>query len=177
MKELVFIGDSLTEYFDWQSRFPAYKVRNLGVSGEPVEALFERLRRTKLMPAPDYIFVMTGINNLWLEQHDILPLYEKVLDCMRHKFAGAEIVVQSILPVLMLVEPDLIVRINHSLRTMASACSMHYLDVHSQFFCADGELIRSYLEGDGVHLTDEGYAAWSGVIEKLLAARDNRLCK
>ncbi len=175
MKELVFIGDSLTEYFDWQSRFPAYKIHNLGVAGEPVEGLLERLKYTKLLSVPDCIFVMTGINNLWLEQQNIQPLYERVLDRMQNEFAGAGIVVQSILPVAMWVEPDLIVQINQSLRTMASARGMYYLDVHSLFFGADGELIRSCLDSDGVHLTNEGYAVWAGAIEKFLDTRWNGL--
>ena len=175
MKELVFIGDSLTEYYDWQSRFPAYRVQNLGVAGETVEGLLERLAITKLLSLPDYIFVMTGINNLWNRQNIILPLYERVLARMETEFTGAGIVVQSILPVALWVDADLIVHINQSLRALASARSMYYLDIHGNFIGADGRLIRSYLEMDGVHLTHEGYAAWAGVIEKFLATRYNGL--
>jgi len=32
-KRIAFIGDSLTEYFDWQNRFPEYEVMNLGIAG------------------------------------------------------------------------------------------------------------------------------------------------
>lgn len=175
MKELVFIGDSLTEYFDWQSRFAEYRVCNLGVAGESVEGLLERLPNTKLLFLPDYIFVMTGINNLWRGYHSILPLYERVLHGMKAEFAGAGIVVQSILPVAMWLEPDLILSINQSLRTMSSKLSIYYLDVHSLFLGPDGELIRSYLDIDGIHLTSEGYAVWADAVENFLNTRYNGL--
>ncbi|HSW63719.1 MAG TPA: GDSL-type esterase/lipase family protein [Dissulfurispiraceae bacterium] len=175
MKELVFIGDSLTEYFDWQSRFAEYHVYNLGVSGESVEELLERLPNTKLLFLPDYIFVMTGVNNLWRGCSSILPLYERILNGIKAEFAGAGIVVQSILPVAMRLDPNLILTINQSLRTMASMLSIYYLDVHSLFFGSDGELFRSYLDIDGVHLTSEGYAVWAAAVEKFLNTRYNGL--
>jgi len=43
-KTILFIGDSLTEFFDWQKRFPGHKVVNLGSAGETVETLFDLAR-------------------------------------------------------------------------------------------------------------------------------------
>ncbi len=50
MKNIVFIGDSLTGYFDWQKRFPDYDVKNLGIGGETVEGLMGRMDRIISVP-------------------------------------------------------------------------------------------------------------------------------
>ena len=65
LNHLVFIGDSLTQWGDWERRFPGYQVTNLGISGETVEGLLARRARIRArIENPDVIFLMTGINNL-----------------------------------------------------------------------------------------------------------------
>jgi len=58
---LLFIGDSLIEYFDWQERFPKNAVYNMGVAGETVEGLYARLPviYTQL-DVLDAIFIMSA---------------------------------------------------------------------------------------------------------------------
>ena len=74
MKKLVFIGDSLTRWGDWWHRFPGYQVANLGISGETVEGLLARRELIRMqIDNPNFIFLMTGINNLATVQHDIVP--------------------------------------------------------------------------------------------------------
>ena len=80
MKNLVFIGDSLTEWFDWQRRFPEHHVTNLGISGEQVDGLLGRGDRIrKQIDNPDCIFIMTGINNIVLGQDDITGPYRDIV--------------------------------------------------------------------------------------------------
>jgi lysophospholipase L1-like esterase len=72
---ILFLGHSLIEFFDWQKRFPAHTVRNLGVAGESVEGLLSRLDGIiKTYPEADLIFIMTGINNIAMEDFDFLVL-------------------------------------------------------------------------------------------------------
>ena len=74
MSNLVFIGDSLTQWCDWDRRFPEHTVTNLGISGETVEGLLARRERIHAQIVdPDFLFLMTGINNIANEQYDILP--------------------------------------------------------------------------------------------------------
>ena len=80
MTNITFIGDSLTEYFDWQERFSECHVTNLGVSGEPVEGLLDRLERIRrAVNDPDIIFIMTGINNIAMEHYDISEDYKEIV--------------------------------------------------------------------------------------------------
>jgi lysophospholipase L1-like esterase len=67
--QLVFIGDSLTQWFNWQGRFPDYVVVNLGISGETVEGLLARRERIRSqINDPEDVFLMSGINNIANEQ-------------------------------------------------------------------------------------------------------------
>lgn len=62
----------MTEFFDWQQRFPEHRVMNLGIAGETVDGLLGRMDRVLLaLHDPDLIFVMSGINNIAMEDHEI----------------------------------------------------------------------------------------------------------
>ena len=79
-KHLVFIGDSLTEWGDWEQRFPGYNVTNLGISGETVEGLLARRERIRTkIENPDFVFLMTGINNIATGHYDIFPPYREIV--------------------------------------------------------------------------------------------------
>ena len=166
-KDIVMIGDSLTEFFDWQGRFPRQRVLNLGIAGEPVEGL---LRRVSCMhdaiARADLILVMSGINNIAMGDYDIIPKYEKVLNTIISDFTGAEIVIQSVLPVrLSWLANAEIERINSGLAQIARKMDILYFDLYSLFVDARGKPIADYLSEDGVHLSDRGYEVWSAAIE------------
>lgn len=169
---IVFIGDSLTEFFDWQRRFPAYKIFNLGIPGETVEGLLQRIDR--LPPiigttgrGPDAIFVMTGINNIAMEDYDIIGRYKQAITAINNSFSESRLIVQSILPVrLPWVDNIIIQGLNKKLNDMAKEFKAEYLDLFSLFLDPDSSPIKDYLLDDGVHLSNKGYEVWSGALEE-----------
>jgi lysophospholipase L1-like esterase len=170
MKNLVFIGDSLTEWFNWQKRFPGYRVKNLGISGETVEELLDR--RDPIRSAvedPDYIFLMTGINNVLMERYDIAAPYREITRNLTTWYKGAKVIVQSLLPVDMpWISNDLIRDVNRRLAGIAREFEAEYLDVYSSFVDGEGNPKAGYLSDDGVHLSIRGYEAWAEAVEKFL---------
>lgn len=173
-KRIAFIGDSLTEFFDWQSRFPEYNVINLGIAGETVEGLLGRIDRiSSSIENPDYIFIMTGINNIAMEDFDILEPYKRIVSELSSKFKDAVIIVQSILPVdLYWIDNGAIKAVNKKLQGIAKEFDAEYLDVFSFFADSNGRPKDDYLVDDGVHLSDAGYDVWAKVVEEFL--RSNR---
>lgn len=169
-KLLVFIGDSLTEWYDWQARFTEYEVLNLGVAGETIEGLSNRLDRIVLALAkPDYIFIMTGINNIAMEDYEIIREYKRVVNRFFSVFHKTSLVIQSLLPVdRSWISGGIIPDLNSALKTLAKDFMADYLDVYGAFIGPDGKLIREYLADDGVHLSDKGYEAWAGIVEGYL---------
>ncbi len=169
-KNLTFIGDSLTEYYDWQQRFPEYRVTNLGVSGETAEGLLDRLDRVRSrINHPDIIFVMTGINNIAMEQYDISDTYKEIVSKLTSWFKSSKIVVQSVLPVrLEWINNNVIQDINRHLKQIAGEFSAAYLDVYGLFIDSQGNPMRENLLDDGVHLSDKGYDVWANAVERFL---------
>jgi lysophospholipase L1-like esterase len=169
-KHLVFIGDSLTEWYDWQERFPAYRVTNLGISGETVEELLDRRDHIRArIENPDVIFLMTGINNILSERYDITVPYREIVRNLTTWYKGAKVVVQSLLPVDMpWINNDTIRTINYSLSHIAIEHDAEYLDVYGHFIDENGKSKRGLLSDDGVHLASKGYEVWAEAVEKYL---------
>ena len=162
MFKLVFIGDSLTEWGDWQRRFPDYAVQNLGIAGETIEGLLARRDRIRAaIENPDYLFLMTGINNIASEQYDIIEPYREMVRNLTTWYKRSTMVVQSILPVeLTWISPEVIRETNRQLEQIAREYNAEYLDVYRAFVDDQGNPRIGYLQDDGVHLGSSGYEAW-----------------
>jgi lysophospholipase L1-like esterase len=169
-KQLVFIGDSLTEWFDWQKRFPEYRVTNLGIAGERIEGLLDRRERIRSrIDNPDYIFLMTGINNIAAEQYDIFGSYRELARNFTTWYKKATTVIQSILPVeLPWISIDVIQETNRKLADTARDFNADYLDLFSRFLDSEVKVRSEYLQEDGVHLSSKGYRVWADEVESFL---------
>ncbi len=173
-KMIAFIGDSLTEFFDWKERFPSYKVFNLGVAGETVEGLLERMDGIVRVIRnsgrdPEVIFVMTGINNIAMEDYEIIAGYKQAITAITAAFGKSKVVIQSILPVrLQWIDNTIIRQLNESLKQIAEDFRAEYLDLYNIFISPGSEPKKEYLLDDGVHVSDKGYEAWSAAVEDYL---------
>lgn len=167
---ILFLGDSLIEYFDWQGRFPGHNVVNQGIAGESVGGLLSRIAGVKdICPKADLIFIMTGINNIAMDDHDFLGAYKETLDKLLSFYSGPDIYIHSLLPALVDFIPDgSIHQVNDSLRKLAEDERVTYLDIHSRFIDTRGRAIKEYLLEDGVHVSNTGYAVWSKAVEEII---------
>jgi lysophospholipase L1-like esterase len=166
-KDIILAGDSLIEYYDWQGRFPSHRVTNLGISGETVEGLLRRTGRIITgHPPSDLVFLMSGINNLAMEDSGFTGAYRQVVEGFSSAWPGARIYVNSLLPTLLpWIPPGDITTINLSLKKLAAGTGALYLDVHALFLKAG---VKECLLEDGVHVSETGYTVWSGAIERIL---------
>jgi lysophospholipase L1-like esterase len=167
---IIFIGDSLTQWFDWQRRFPDHEVTNLGISGETVEGLLARRDRIRSqIDNPDYLFLMTGINNIANGHYDITVPYRELVRNLTTWYKKSTTIVQSVLPVtLEWISSKVIQDTNRHLAEIAREYGAEYLDIHALFVDAEGNPKKGYLSDDGVHLAGEGYAAWANEVERFL---------
>ncbi len=170
MRKILFIGDSLIEFFDWQARFPGREVANLGKAGETVEGLFSRLPGIiRRYPSADLIFIMTGINNVAMEEFDFLDPYRKVLEGLAASYPHSRIFIHSLLPaVLPWIGNSSIQEVNRALKKVAEEKGTGYIDLYSRFVDEKGGPMKEYLLPDGVHLSDRGYAVWAEALEGII---------
>jgi lysophospholipase L1-like esterase len=167
---ILFIGHSLIEFFDWQGRFPAHNVANLGVAGETVDGLLRRMGNiTEGHPSADVVFLMSGLNDVAMEDFSFIDQYRDVVRRLTSAYPDAPLYIHSLLPTSVeFIDNRTIQDVNVSLRELAGDTGAVYLNLYRYFVREDGSVIRNYLLDDGVHLSDKGYEVWSGVLEEII---------
>jgi lysophospholipase L1-like esterase len=168
--KILFIGDSLIEYFDWKGRFPDHQVENLGIAGESVQGLLSRV--VKILSAHsdvELIFIMSGINNLAMGDAEFFNFYRVILEKLSFVYYRAHIYAQSLLPAMVEFIPDAsIIEANSELEKLSQEMDVHYLDVYTKFIDTGGRPIKEYLLDDGVHVSRAGYDVWAKVVAEII---------
>lgn len=164
--DLVFLGDSLTDFHDW-STFGTH--HNAGIAGDTTDGILYRLHYT-LEKTPKTLVLMIGINDL-LQGQDIDVIkrnYRKIFEKIE---TIDTVVVLSLLPVRMVPQTQLIneniLRLNHFLKDECSKRGFVFGDLYSAMVNDKGGLKESFTS-DGVHLTHPAYIVWEERLKGLL---------
>lgn len=166
-KQFLFIGDSLIEFFNWQQRFPDREILNFGSAGETAEGLLARLPGIiRRFEAPDLVMLMTGTNNLAMEDYGFLLTYEKIIELLKKNYPRAAIVMSSLLPIDLYFLGEAVPRVNKRLKNIAREKNSIFLDLYPLFLGEDSRPVRDYYEADGVHLSERGYQVWAAALER-----------
>lgn len=168
--KLLFIGDSLIEFYDWQRRFPAHAVANLGMAGETVGGLLHRLGSLNIQTmAPDLVILMIGTNNIAREDYAFIPDYERIITSLAGTCPETWLVITSLLPLrLPWLAGNAIPRLNAALQKICRHRQLLYLNVFDLFITSEAAGDGSCFLADGVHLSALGYRVWSAAVEELL---------
>ncbi|MBI4847397.1 MAG: GDSL family lipase [Nitrospirae bacterium] len=169
---VLFLGHSLIEFFDWQKRFPRHNVAGLGVAGESVEGLLARVGRIiETHPDADLIFIMTGTNNVAMEDFDFFGPYRQIINKLSSAYPNARIFIHSLLPVLAdFIEDESIRNVNGSVKALAKDTGVEFVDIYNLFIDDQGKPVKEYLLDDGVHLSGKGYDVWCGALDEIFNA-------
>ena len=161
--DIVFFGDSLTYNGDFASVYPNKVVCNLGLRGDTIKGLIDRLQQV-IMLNPKYVFLMAGINDItnndpeqFETQYEILI---KHLKCIENDIT---LVVQSILPVNSVdfhvsCNNEQIRIYNEIIANLANRYHILFIDLFSRY-CIDGVLPKIWTV-DGIHLKTSEYSRW-----------------
>ena len=171
--DIVFVGDSLTTYVNWNELLENNGVKTRGVPGDKTKDLLDNLSII-LDDQPSKIFIMLGINDLsnGLDPSDTLENYEKIIKQIQTESPNTELVIQSVLPIntdiLEQTETnnDTILEFNANLQKMTEDNGLKYIDLASHFM-KDGKLDSS-LTVDGIHLNGQGYIVWKDIIKTVV---------
>jgi lysophospholipase L1-like esterase len=170
---ILFIGDSLTEWFDFSKYFPGIPIWNEGIAGDTTYGLLERIHGIMKQPA-DKIFLMIGINDIFngFQKDDIIENQQLIIEEIQTQSNKSELIIQSLLPVneSMMGSPGYLNRliryINKQMREDCQGRNITYLDLYPDFLSGD-EMRREYTT-DGAHLSEAGYQLWAKKIQAFL---------
>lgn len=168
--EILFLGHSLVEYYDWQARFPRHAVHNLGVAGETAGGLLARLDTVAAAhPAADLILVMTGTNDVLMGDQSFPDVFRLLSKRIAETWPRTRTVIFGVLPAHPeWMDPATVRGINGELEKIAEEAGFGFCDLTGRFTDRAGGVRTELLLGDGVHLGEEGYRLWSGAVEELL---------
>lgn len=161
--DIVFFGDSLTYYGDFSSVFPDKVVCNLGLRGDSIQGMIERVEQVKLLE-PKVVYLMAGINDVAIctpSQFEVR--YDLLIRSILEQTWNAELIVQSILPVNdvdyhISCNNEQIVLCNSIIKSLVNKYTLRYMDLSSHFL--NGSVLYREITEDGIHLTSSGYYKW-----------------
>ena len=178
-KDIVFLGNSITDGGEWNELLANPRVKNRGISGDRSSWMLDRLDPI-INGHPKKLFLMIGTNDLavGITPEEVAANVEKLLDRFAEESPWTKIYVQSILPVNGVdtkAKPKNhwkkgaeIIETNRLLETLCEGRkNVMYVDVYSALVDEKGMLDKQYTN-DGLHLMGEGYLAWKTVIEKFV---------
>jgi lysophospholipase L1-like esterase len=163
---LLFLGDSLLADFNWQERITHFEVLNLSVFGETAQGLLNRLPSIQeQVQDPDIILIMTGTNNLLMEDYNYAETLRQIVVSLSHTYPAAEIIINSLIPLqIPWLNKEEMKRINSEMEALSLKSGCCFLDVFSKFNTRNG-----LFQADGIHFTEAGYNLWARSILEYIA--------
>lgn len=179
-ENIVFLGDSITEYYDLDKYYDDYYHVQSGHSGDRTYQILDNMYERVYRYNPSKVFVMLGINNFVYDgasaeqvTNDIKEICEKIKD--RNKYT--EIYIESISPYSNKWKDEhdngahddgdvnsKVVEANKILKKYAKDNNYTYIDIYSEIVDDEGKFDLKYTD-DGLHPNDEGYKV---ITEKLI---------
>ena len=178
--DIIFLGDSLTFQGDWQSLSDKLTILNFGINGDRLSGLEVRLDQVVRLK-PKVLFLLIGINDLTVRwRPDVYKSYEQFLQKLTTALPDTQIYIQSLLPVRddvrTIMGNDVIQLVNQKIQSFAETYQLTYIDIFNPMLDPeDNRLCRTY-QIDGLHLNQDGYAAWEQVLVPYIQALETSLC-
>ncbi|MEB2781486.1 GDSL-type esterase/lipase family protein [Algoriphagus sp. C2-6-M1] len=166
--EIIFLGNSITDYCDWNELFGKSNIKNRGIGGDIINGVINRLDEV-VESKPKKIFLMIGTNDLERgnNANEILSDYERLVKLILTKTPETELYLQSLLPTK--DNPNRknsdIIEINKGTFQIAKSHSLTYVNLFDLLKTDNNELNMEF-SNDGVHINGKGYLIWKNEIIK-----------
>lgn len=174
---IIFMGNSITEF--WKANDPGYFASyvNRGISGQTTPQMLVRFREDVINLKPAVVVILAGINDIAQNTGPI-----KLEDTFGNIVSMAElaraehikVVMSSVLPANhfpwrpAIIPTEKVIALNKMLKDYAEANNIVYLDYYSAM--VDNQKgLPSNLSGDGVHPNLAGYKVMEPLAEKAIA--------
>lgn len=178
--DIIFIGDSIVEYYPLQELLQTNKVLiNRGIRGYKTDLLLDNLDAHLFGSALDKVFILIGTNDIGKEmpQPETLANLEAVIQEISRDYPLAQIQLLSVLPVnegeeykgtVYLRTNEKIQELNRAYQGLASIyTNVQFIDLYETLLDETGQLDQEFTT-DGLHLTIAGYALLSSELDKYL---------
>jgi lysophospholipase L1-like esterase len=182
-RNVVLLGDSITEGFELDKYLPGRRVLNRGIGSDVIgndlppndkRGVLKRLDESVFDCAATDVFILIGINDLG-QGHTpemVERGYREMLSQIRASRPQLKLHVQSVLPTRdrYAKHNAAIEDVNARLKKLAAEFHCDYIDLHSLMADEKGELKPEFTQ-EGLHLVDPAYRVWAKVVEEKMGWR------
>lgn len=173
----LFLGDSITDFYDLDKYYKDLPVVNSGISGNTTDDILNNMKKRAYQYNPSKVFLLIGTNDLTRDKsnEEIVEGVEKIIEGIKENRPKAEIYLESIYPVNYSLSPkmvnvrknDDIKEINKELKKYCKKNKITYIDMYD-LLKDDDDNFDSIYTNDGLHPNDEGYEVITKEIKKYL---------
>lgn len=169
---LALLGDSITEWGNWEGNLGEYHFLNYGVGGNKTSDILERLSEVE-NKKPTLVFLMAGINDIFasVDQTETLRNYETIVK--RLEAVGVKVICVSVLPLSKqnsryLQTNESVQMLNKGIEIIAKRNSIDYFDLSRDLTTPGQFILANEHTVDSVHLNGLAYAKWMLRLEDYL---------
>lgn len=173
-KDIVFVGNSLTEGGKWGELLKKKNIVNRGIVGDEIMGIYDRMEQ--ILPGkPKKIFLMSGTNDVShdLTTDEIVSRMALLIDRIQAESPKTKLYLQSLLPInesfgrykRMNGKTSQIPEINEKLKVLAQEKGIVFIDLFPLFTQPGTNVLRSELTTDGLHLKEEAYTIWAKALK------------
>jgi lysophospholipase L1-like esterase len=182
-KNIILLGDSITEGFNVKKYFPDRHVLNRGIGADIIgnklpesdkRGILRRMDESIFDCNPSDVFLLIGINDLSMgHKPDVIEAGDReILEQIKKKAPNVHVYIQSLLPTRgnYAKHNANVNDVNKRLQKLAKEFGYDYIDLHSKMTDDKGELKKEFT-ADGLHLKSPGepaYKLWKAEIEKTM---------
>jgi lysophospholipase L1-like esterase len=172
----IFLGDSITEFADWQKLLNDPTVINRGIAGDNTFGVLARLDDV-INREPEKLFIKIGINDISqnIPTDIIIKNITAIIKKVKAKSPSTKIYIHSILPTNDNVKNEypaaynknnIVNSVNSQIQKLSTKYNVVYIDINKTFRDKYGKLDSKYASYDGLHLNDLGYKTWIELLKK-----------
>jgi lysophospholipase L1-like esterase len=180
VSRVVFLGDSITDYWKLENYFPGKPYINRGIDGQTTPEMLVRFRQDVIDLQPKVLVILAGTNDIAgvtgrTSNEEIEANYASMAELARAHHI--RVVFSSVLPVhnythdaeesFALRPPERILALNQWLKNYCAENGLVYLDYFSALVDERG-MLKKALADDGLHPKDEGYKIMAALAEKAI---------
>lgn len=173
--KIVFLGDSLTEFFQIEEFFQDFSIYNRGIASDTTDGVLDRLDTNVIEIKPAKVFLQIGTNDYNHHNNEyIFNNIQKIVNKLKENLEDVKIYIISLYPVNPKAKyysrfftgkrrNKTITKLNEILKEYCESHKIPYIDVYSSLVDEVGNLKKSYTT-EGLHISYEGYEVITNIL-------------
>lgn len=166
--QIVFLGDSLTDFYQVEEFFHDFKIYNRGIASDTTKGVLDRLDSNVIDISPRKVFLQIGTNDFINHKNEyIYNNIIKIVEKLKASLEDAKLYIISLYPVnhrkriysrffTTTRRNKNIIALNAKLKEYCDNTDIKYIDVYNHLTDKKGNLHKDYTV-EGLHLSYEGY--------------------